>query len=147
MAQTPAEWLQAQAERSLGRQRAHVDTAKLVSTFIAAIAATLVATALQVGEPTALDAASAVLLALTTVATICVILFDRLTEANHQLVLERAAINQWGDEKLLIELREAAQTAVHINEGVLGWVRWALGVQLIMSAVTGVVAAISLLRG
>jgi hypothetical protein len=147
MSQTSADWLQAQADRSLDRQRAQADTAKLVSTFVAAIAASLVATALQVGPPGGLDIAATCLLALAVLSTICVVLFDRLTEPNHRLVLERAAINQWDDEKLVKELREAAQTAVHINEGVLVLVRWTLAVQLVLSTVTGVLAAISLLGG
>jgi hypothetical protein len=116
MLQTSADWLQAQADRSLGK-------------------------------PAGLDIAATCLLALAVLSTICVILFDRLTEPNHKLVLERAAINQWDDEKLLKELREAAQTAVYVNEGVLVLVRWTLAVQLVLSTVTGALAAISLLGG
>jgi hypothetical protein len=40
-----AQWVQDQSDRALARQRATADNAKLVATFIAATAGTLVATA------------------------------------------------------------------------------------------------------
>jgi hypothetical protein len=50
MANAYLDWLGSQADRDLARQRAQVDTAKLLATFSAAVAVTLVATALQVGQ-------------------------------------------------------------------------------------------------
>ncbi len=69
--------LLARDDRILASQRAAVDSAKLVSTFVLALASTLVGTALQVtqagGELTAL-----ILLGLSTLCALGVIFLDQL---------------------------------------------------------------------
>ena len=50
-----SEWLEGQAGRRFEQQRATIDNSKLMATFIAAVAATLVATTLQVGKAGWLD--------------------------------------------------------------------------------------------
>lgn len=145
MSQSSADWLEGQADRSLARQRAQIDTAKLLATFVAGIAAALVATALQVGVPTILDTVSVYLLFASVIATIGVVVVDRLVEPNHLLVLEKAVVNGWSDEKQLQELRVAAQAAVFANEGVVRIVRWMLAIQVLLSALTGFLSVMSLL--
>ncbi|MFF5079198.1 hypothetical protein ACFY36_19240 [Actinoplanes sp. NPDC000266] len=145
MAQTPEEWLEVQADRALARQRAQVDTAKLLATFAAGIAGALVATALQVGEPEGLDWAAAWLLLVTFVAVLGVIAVDRLAEADHDQILNVRAIRNWDQDKMLEELRVAALTAVYSNGGVVRMVRSVLALQLLLSVATGIVAATSLL--
>jgi hypothetical protein len=146
MAPSSADWLESQADRTFARQRAQVDTAKLVATFAAAVAATLVATALQVGtEPRKLDVAATVVLAAAFVAVIVVVLCDRIAEADQGLVLARSRIYRWTDSKLVEELRAANLTAVHINREVIRDVLWALAVQVSLSVAASIVACFSLL--
>jgi hypothetical protein len=145
MAQTSAEWLEGQSERSFARQRAQVDTAKIIATFTAGVAATLVATALQVGAPTTLDRVASYFLMTSVVATVCVVLLDRIVEADQATVLQNALVNSWSDSEILTQLRLASIAATNFNEDVVRYVRWSLAVQLCISAVAGIVAAISLL--
>lgn len=145
MAQTPAEWLEGQADRAFARQRAQVDTAKLLATFAAGVAATLVATALQVGEPRKLDAIASWLLAASVMAVVCIILLDRIAEADHSKIFELSHVNQWDRERVLAELRAATVKAMYGNAEVVNTVRWALVFQVALSAATGAVASVSLL--
>jgi hypothetical protein len=145
MTETTEGWLENHADRTFARQRAQVDTAKLLATFAAGIAATLVATALQVGDPEQLDRISAWLLAVTFLAAIMVIMLDRIAEANQSQTLELSALGKWDDERLLFELRRATLKAVFSNHEVVRSVKIALAVQLVFSTATGVAAATSLL--
>jgi hypothetical protein len=63
MPQSGRDWLDLQLEREFTRQRARVDTAKLVTTFATGIAGALVASALQTDRGTPLNVWSAVFLA------------------------------------------------------------------------------------
>jgi hypothetical protein len=69
--------LLARDDRILASQRAAVDSAKLVSTFVLALAGTLVGTALQVTQAGG-EMAAVILLALSTVFALAVILLDQL---------------------------------------------------------------------
>ena len=146
MGQTPAEWLENQADRSFARQRAEVDTAKLLATFSAGVAATLVATSLQVGEPNGLDLAGTIFLASAVLAVIVVIVLDRVAEADQGKVLELSQVNRWTQAQVLKELRKSTLTAAYSNAEVVLNVRRALMVQVILSCVAGVIACVSLLR-
>jgi hypothetical protein len=145
VAQTPEEWLEIQSDRALARQRAQVDTAKLLATFAAGIAGALVATALQVGRPNGLDWAASWLLLVTFVAVLAVIAVDRLAEADHDQILNMRMVRNWTQDQLLLELRAAALTAVYANNEVVRTVRTVLTVQLLLSVTTGIVATTSLL--
>jgi hypothetical protein len=74
------EWYTRQSERVLSRQTTQVETVKLVVTFSLAIAATLVATALQVEPVTGADLASCTLLAVSFFYTVWTIGLDNLQE-------------------------------------------------------------------
>ncbi len=132
MRETVPEWLERQADRTLIRQRSQVDTAKLVATFAAGVAATLVATALQVGSPSAWDIAAVSLLGATVAATVIVISFDRLTEANHPAILQLKQIHNWSEERLLEELQASLIAAVDANAWVLTAVKIAATVQVML---------------
>src|SRR4051812_27706898 len=81
MVATPDEWLEEQTGRIAARQRARADNLKLIATFAAGIAATLVASALQTGQtPSWHDRAASVGLTVTVVLTALVLLADRLSE-------------------------------------------------------------------
>jgi hypothetical protein len=121
MAETSGEWIERQADRSFARQRAQVDTAKLLATFAAGVAAALVATALQVGRPSYLDKVSLWLFAACSFAVIMVVLCDRLTEADHTQTCVVAATNGWDDNRLVGELRILHVAAVRNNSMLLEW--------------------------
>lgn len=144
---TSEAWLEGQAERILARQRSRADTAKLVATFAAGIAAALVASALQAGaEPSGWDWVSAWALGLTVVLTTGVVLLDRLEEPDHNRVLNLAALGQWSDEHRLFELRAAALEATRTNEGIIRRVTTFLWMQLVVAVLTGTAAAYSMLN-
>ena len=72
------EWLESQAVRKLEQQRATVDNSKLMATFIAAVAAAIVATTLQVTPNGKLDFLATLGLIWCLVATWRVIEADRI---------------------------------------------------------------------
>ncbi|MBQ1010830.1 hypothetical protein KBX53_07690 [Micromonospora sp. M51] len=145
MAQTSAEWLEGQADRASARQRAQVDTAKLLATFAAGVAATLVATALQVGTPEKLDEIATWSLGACFFAVIWIILLDRIAVADHTRILELSHLHNWDDQRLMTELRTATIKAAHSNSEVVNCVRMALALQVALSATTGTIAVLSLL--
>ncbi|MBN2446270.1 MAG: hypothetical protein JXO22_06075 [Phycisphaerae bacterium] len=145
MAISLAEWLDGQADRTSTRQRAQVDTGKLVATFSAGIVATLAATALQVGQLSTWDRVAAALLALSFAMALLVILLDRLTEADQSAVVQISQTQNWPQAKTLAELRVATLTASITNEGVVRSVRLAVAVQVTTSLFGGAAAIISLL--
>lgn len=140
-----SDWLEQRAYRAFERQRAQVDTAKLIATFSAGIAGTLVATALQVKDPSTLDVVAVWLLAATVVFSIAVILLDRLIEADHAHVLEMSEVHGWTKTEVRSRLREATLSTVKANGAVVTVVRCALAIQVAVAVVTGAVAAASLL--
>jgi hypothetical protein len=142
---TLPEWLDSQTDRTSSRQRAQVDTSKLVATFSAGIVATIVATALQVGDPTAWDRVAAGLLALSFAVALAVILLDRLTVADQAAILQSAQIRGWSEAQIINELRVASLTASLANEAVVRSVRLAVAVQVTVSLCCGASAIISLL--
>jgi hypothetical protein len=144
MAVPLAEWLDSQSDRTGARQRAQVDTGKLIATFSAAIVATLTATALQVGSPSTWDRIAAALLGLSFVIALVVIMLDRLAEADQSTIIQVARAQQWPDAQLLTELRVAALTADIANEGVVRSVRLAVAVQVTTSLFGGAAAVVSL---
>ncbi|WP_405101502.1 hypothetical protein [Micromonospora sp. NBC_01412] len=145
MANPIPEWLEHQADRTCARQRAQVETGKLIVTFSAAVAATIVATALQVGKISAWDRIAAVLLGATFLVAIVAILFDRLSEVDHLTIMQIGQIHGWPATKLLGELRAASVTAAFANEDVVRAMRVAVMVQVAVSFTTGAAAVISLL--
>lgn len=126
------EWLEVQADRAAARQRSQVDTAKVLVTFSAGIAATLVATALQVGDPSKRDIAAAVVLGLSMALVMAVLKKDRLTEADQDSILSQGAALTWSDARLVGELRAAQLAAVRSNESTVTdvdkWAKVALSV-------------------
>jgi hypothetical protein len=145
MPQTSAEWLESQADRAFSRQRAQVDTAKLLATFTTGIGATIVATALQVDKPNKLDLTATCFLATSFVAVLAVILLDRLAVADESRVLTFSQLHHWSEEELIAELQTATIAAAYNNAEVVSIVRWALVFQVCLSAVAATLAAVSLL--
>ncbi|MFI6076030.1 hypothetical protein ACIA5C_31220 [Actinoplanes sp. NPDC051343] len=122
-----------------------MDTAKVVATFSVGIAATLTATALQVGKPSGWDELATGLLFAAFLAAIVVVVFDRLTDANHGNLIQLAFVHGWTQERLLKELQAATIAAVDANSWVLTAVRISTVAQVGISTLSGIVAVVSLL--
>jgi hypothetical protein len=140
------EWLEGQAARTLDLQRTTVENSKLMATFIAAVAATIVATALQVGRPGWLDSLATAGLVWCLGATWRVIEADRLTVADHDAIMTSGTAQGLGADDMLHDLRQGTIAAVNNNETVVKNVRSALWRVLLAAAVASGLGLISLLR-
>jgi hypothetical protein len=140
-----AEWLDPQADRVLARQGRQVDTAKLLATFAAGVAATVVASALQVAPVTDYDRYSVWALCVSIVLAVAVVLLDRLREADHHEVATLAALNGWSSTQFLVQLQGQTLWALTFNEKVVGLVRHVLLIQIVVAALAGIIATLSLL--
>jgi hypothetical protein len=146
---TSPEWLDEQSAQVIQGQRAKADGAKVIATFTAGIAATLVGTTLQVhgSQIRKSDIYAAIMLGICGVLTVGVMFRDRVTEANHELVLYRSSLWNWSTTKELAELRHASMTAIKVNRAVLRGIKFWLTSQLIAALSTSAVATISILLG
>lgn len=138
------EWLELQADRVSARQRAQVETAKLVTTFVTAVAATLCGSDIQVPGNDPLEVAALVGLGIAALLTLIVFASDRLAEAPHKELLSRAHTQGWNGEKLLRELRTAAIDAVESNQEVVRIVKLLTAVQVLTAAASGTLAVLAL---
>lgn len=140
------DWIQRQADRTLANQRAQADTAKLLATFTVAIAATFVATALQVGSrSTGLDIWASWILAACFATTIAVLLLDRITDTNIEDAFLLSHANGWTEAELLSHLRTETLRAQVLNASFVSRIWTGVAVQLALAVAAGSVAAVSLL--
>jgi hypothetical protein len=153
VAQTPEElaeqqireWKQRQDDQAIDRQRSQVETAKLLATFALAASATVVATALQVGNPNALDAWATYLLGVAFILAILVIFLDRRVEPNPDFVWMVLAIPSWTEVERIDKLEALSIAARRVGEVVVRRVRIVATMQVFVSTIAGAVAAASLL--
>lgn len=135
---------QQQYERLLSRQRAQVETAKLVATFATAVGATIVGSALQVVRGSTLTVLASSLLAAAFLVTVIIVAFDRLAEPN----LDPAVIKLFSGHAAFQEYVESQLIASEdFNTWRLAQLRILIAIQLILAASSGAVAAVSLLSG
>ena len=146
MAHTIEEWLEADADRAMSRQRAQADAAKLVATFVVGIVATLVATSFQVGSPLSDNRWEAVLLAASVILTAMVVFLDRISEADRNAILAEAQVRHWDKQELLTELRMNLIAASKDNQKVLREVRICLFIQFLVAISCGLTAVIAMLH-
>ena len=142
------EWLDAERGQTFASQHARADSAKLVVTFLAGIAVTITATALQVVRPVTWWVKGAV--AVTFVAlvlTVLVIVWDRLKDPDHEATLTRAVGLGRTEQEKVDDLRLAVFTVMLFNEDQLrrqrSWVPW----QVAVAMAACVLGAASLLVG
>lgn len=148
MSERVDDWLEQHAQRAIARQRAQVDTAKLLTTFAAAVAATIVGTALQVGDlPTVLDYTATFALGAAFLLAVSVILLDRLTDVDYEHVITLAAVSDSTLHDVIMDLRRAGLAAERFNRSVVSLVWITSGVQVACAAISGAFAAASLLAG
>jgi hypothetical protein len=140
-------------ERSLARQHALVANAKLVTTFIAGIAAALDASALQAlagnrlttASSWRLATASSWLLALAVLLVVGVMLADRLKDANYNNIIADCAAQNLTDIETVNKLRTESLRAVENNESVISLVKSIVIAQVLTAILSGVLAALSML--
>lgn len=142
------EWTDSHWERVFSRQSAQADAAKLVTTFTAAIASTLVATALQVGERSnRLDFWACIVLGAAFLATLGVIYLDRLYWPSRYKILAKKDSNLgWSDNQLMAYIKDVSTEAEENNEAVVGRIKKLAELQILLSLAAAVLAAVSLLR-
>jgi hypothetical protein len=146
---TVGEWLEAHASSVLARQRATVDTARLLVTFSTGIAATVVATGLQVSpNNTQWDHWATYLLASAGILAMAVFLFDRVREPNIDRVLRDAAAASppWTQAAILQELRAELLAAPDGNGGFVKAVTIVAVVQALVAGGSGVLAIVGLFQ-
>ncbi|MGH3585525.1 MAG: hypothetical protein ACRDQ0_04295 [Pseudonocardia sp.] len=139
------DWYRRNSERVLAHQRSQVDTAKILVTFTLAVAATLVATALQVEAPNGLDIAASVVLGIGFLVTIAVIFLDRIAEPNRSRAEKKARQRNLSDDQLLELLQDLALDAEDENDTIVDQVKLASIVQVHLSITCAVLATLSLL--
>ena len=141
-------WQTQQYERVLGRQRAQADTAKLLVTFVLAVAATLTATALQVSSSIAgnvLDAIAVLAFTFAFAWAIYVVVLDDLQEPDLRFVDIQTALRGLNYQGKLAMILSIAKSTESRNERILGNIRAQVGRQLLLSVLTSILAVSSLL--
>lgn len=129
------DWLDQHISRSIDRQRAQVETAKLLVTFATGVAAALVSASLQVHGKNWQNLVASSVFAASVIATVAAVLRDRLTEADRDQVATQALSAGLTDVEILRELRAAALAAWNVNETVVRGVRRLVAVQLLLAGV------------
>jgi heme/copper-type cytochrome/quinol oxidase subunit 4 len=100
------EWLSQNFDHTMSRQRSQADTAKLLVTFALGIAATLVATALQVGDPNGWDLTATIILGVAFIFALLVIVLDRVKEPNRRWLMDRLARKNMPPDEILDALAQ-----------------------------------------
>lgn len=139
-------------ERSLARQHARVANAKLVTTFVAGIAAALDASALQAlagyrlatASSWRLATASSWLLVLAVLLVIGVMLADRLKDANYNNIIADCAAQGLTDIDTVNKLRSESLRAVENNESIISQVKSIVIAQVLTAIASGALAALSM---
>lgn len=146
MPQSMDEWSDQYWDRALARQTAQVDAVKLVVTFSLAVAATLVASALQAPPSTDWDTAAAILLGLAFAATLVSVMLDRLKVPRRQAVLQKQQDETWSDIELLLYVQRLQRDLDEENEVVVRHVRRSAEYQLLLAVGAGALSIVSLLQ-
>jgi hypothetical protein len=146
MPQSIDEWSDQYWDRAFSRHTAQVETVKLVVTFSLAVAATLVASALQVAPATGWDIAASIVLGLAFISTLVTIQLDRLKWPTRREVLQKREDEGWTEVELLLYLPRLYRDTEEWNDRVVGFVRRSAEYQLLLAAATGTLAVVSLFR-
>lgn len=139
-------WLDNERDQASAAQRARIENTKLLATFSTAMSATVVATALQVSPPSALDKIAAWLLVVAALGVVLVILLDRTREVDTGAILRNARIEKWNESTLMNELRQAAYATLTYNGSVVIHTRTAALGTAAAAFSAGVLSALSLLQ-
>lgn len=138
----PGQWLDRELDRLLSEEKANVDTAKLLVTFAAAIAAGMAGAALQAAHcHPALHAWTLVLFGLSGLLAVAVILMDRLRGPDVEAILTQNGIAPMTNAQMAAERRLSALTALEYNRALVRVVRTTALAQVVSSMACASVAA------
>jgi hypothetical protein len=136
-------WLEKHAGREDARAHQVLETAKLVTTFSAAIAATFVATALAEGPaPSCWDWGAVAAMGLALLGVLAVIFRARRTP-NVQRILNKASAESWSDDRTVRQLGEEVRRSAEDNTDQASGVRWTMLAQVLASMIACVLAVVS----
>jgi hypothetical protein len=136
-------WLENHAIREDAHSHRGLQTAKLVTTFAAAIAATFVATALTEGpEPSCWDELAVGAMALSVLGVLAIV-FHARKAPDVMTVLREARVKGSSDAEIVAALREAVHRAAEHNKTRADRVRWIMIAQVIASMAASVLAVVS----
>jgi hypothetical protein len=138
-------WMASQVDRRLSRQEASRNTLLLLVTFAEGIAATLVASGLQVGKHHGLLVAASMMLGLGFIAIVVLLLLDRSVQVDERQVIGDAYVRGLSADHLRDELQQFDLTAIEINDGVLSSMRNATFVQMAIAAAAATLAVVAML--
>jgi hypothetical protein len=144
--QSKDDWLDQHWDRAFARHTSQVETVKLVVTFSLAVAATLVASALQSDPKTGWDQSASVLLGLAFIATLISVMLDRLKLPSRRLLLQEQEDEGWDDPELMANIQKVHRDLEEWNDRVVHYVRRSAEYQLILAATSGVFAVVSLFQ-
>lgn len=140
------EWLERHVDRRAARQRTQVDSAKLVATFAASLAAALIASALQVGKALGWDVAGSTLLGVAFLGVLIVVALDRTKEVDQEAILRYGDNHHWSGQQILEYLRFVVYISVKNNEAVVRSVKVATQLQVLVAAAASICGIVSLLQ-
>jgi hypothetical protein len=140
-----AVWVEEHTHRQDAAARQAIETAKLVTTFTAAIAATFVATALSAGDPSPLDACATVVVGLALAVVVRVVFIkpdDPATDVD--AIIRTSKLQRWPEQDTICVLRRVRRTSVEANKNVAKEIRCWMFSQLALSAIASILAAVSI---
>jgi len=144
MGETLAAWLENHARSEDTHSHQGMQTAKLVTTFAAAIAATFVATSLAEGpEPSCWDEAALVEMALSVLGVLVIVVHARKAPDVRSL-FRKAVTDKWTDDQVIEKLRDAVHTAAEHNKARADQVHWIMFAQVVASIAACILAVVSL---
>jgi hypothetical protein len=138
-------WMDQNFDQKVSRQRSQADTAKLITTFALAFAATLLGTALQVPNTSpALDLTATVLLGAAFIVTLIVIWLDNVVEPDSAWLATRLA-RPMIVEDVIDKLVELENMRDQINENWIQGTKIASQVQLLLAGGSSLISLVALL--
>jgi hypothetical protein len=133
-------WLENHVSREETHSHRGLQTAKLVTTFAAAIAATFVATALAEGaEPSCWDEAAVVAMAFSVLGVLVIVFHARKAPDVATILLDPSA----DDDRTIALLRAEVNSAARHNKIQADRVHWITVAQVLASIVACVLAVVS----
>jgi hypothetical protein len=137
-------WMDQNFDQKLARQRAQADTAKLVTTFSLAFAATILATALQVANTSkGLDLAATICLGLAFLLTLVVIMLNNVVEPDSAWLYSRLS-RPMPIREVVDKLLELESLRDRMNEDSIFRAKIAVQLQLLATAASAVLSLASL---
>jgi hypothetical protein len=136
-------WLENHASREDAHSHQGLQTAKLVTTFSAAIAATFVATSLAEGPaPTCWDEGAVFAMGLSVLGVLVIVVHARRAP-DMASILREAARDEWSEDRIIKELRGGVELAAEHNKAQTDRVHWIMLAQVVASLAACVLAVVS----